>query len=198
MDASRVMHTTVSRHFAMCDRPCMPSDDSGSTALQGPFATAAELLAAFQQGQLTICSLPVSYTGTPSAIEWSTTEPFKAPQTTGSSPSVPPAIPNSGLQSQVHLQRRWRRLFRHPCSPHNHDAADHQVQASSRIRNDISIYSCLRRMLDWLQTTPATEHPAELTCRRGPASMSSLPQTVCQSMLLPDVLRLFSWLQTFK
>ena len=69
--------------------------------MQGPFATAAKLLAAFQSGQLDICSMPAPYSGSPSAIGWAGTLPFKATQAGANGTNAPPAVANSGLQIQV-------------------------------------------------------------------------------------------------
>lgn len=84
-------------------------------AVQGPFASAAKLLAAFQSGQLDICSLPAPYSGSPPAINWASTVPLKAPEAGVNRTDAPPAVINGGLQSQVHL--RQRRVCCHtPCS----------------------------------------------------------------------------------
>lgn len=69
--------------------------------MQGPFASAAKLLAAFQSGQLDVCSLPAPHSSSPSATSWASTVPFKAPQAGVNSTDAPPAVTNGGLQSQV-------------------------------------------------------------------------------------------------
>jgi hypothetical protein len=81
--------------------------------VQGPFASAAKLLAAFQSGQLHICSLPAPYSGSPSAIGWASTILFKAPRPGANDTDASPAIANSGLQSQV---QTWQGLLSSPCS----------------------------------------------------------------------------------
>ena len=80
----------------------------GGCAAQGPFASAAKLLAAFQSGQLDSCTLPAPYSGIPSAISWAGTLPFKAPHAGANNTDAPPAVTNSGLQSQV---QPWQGLL---------------------------------------------------------------------------------------
>lgn len=77
---------------------------------QGPFDTAAELAAAFQQGQLQVCSLPAPFSSVISSIGWATTVPFAAPlnnitASVGVNDRSIAPLPkaNGGLQSQVLL-----------------------------------------------------------------------------------------------